>query len=93
MMNHGALDEVRALSGLGLSPKAPVMKALGVPELLAYLEGQETYDNAILRAQQATRRFAKRQVTWFRHQLPWDVRVDTSMCDGVDEEVSSFLRT
>ena len=44
-MDHGALDEVRALSGLGLPPKAPIMKALGVAELLAYLEGQETYDN------------------------------------------------
>jgi len=60
---------VRALDTLVLPPDLPAMKALGVPELLAYLHGEVSLDAAVAAAQQATRRYAKRQVTWFRHQM------------------------
>ena len=46
------------------------MKALGVRELLGHLAGEMPLAAAIAAAQQATRRYAKRQMTWFRHQLP-----------------------
>lgn len=69
MVQRGALEEVRRLDALNLDPDLPAMKALGVPELRAHLSGDLTLDQAIARAQQATRRYAKRQVTWFRHQL------------------------
>ncbi|MBI1207558.1 MAG: tRNA (adenosine(37)-N6)-dimethylallyltransferase MiaA [Azospirillum sp.] len=69
MIARGGLDEVRALAACGLEPGLPAMKALGVPELHAHLRGETTLDQAIVQAQQATRRYAKRQVTWFRHQL------------------------
>ncbi|QCN93869.1 tRNA (adenosine(37)-N6)-dimethylallyltransferase MiaA [Azospirillum argentinense] len=69
MMGQGALEEVRRLDALGLDPDLPAMKALGVPELRDHLRGALTLDEAIALAQQSTRRYAKRQVTWFRHQL------------------------
>ncbi|WP_158043949.1 tRNA (adenosine(37)-N6)-dimethylallyltransferase MiaA [Skermanella pratensis] len=69
MMERGALDEVRALLELGLSPGLPAMKALGVPELSAYLRGEGGLEDAVAAAKTATRRYAKRQGTWFRHQL------------------------
>ncbi|HET8727456.1 MAG TPA: tRNA (adenosine(37)-N6)-dimethylallyltransferase MiaA [Alphaproteobacteria bacterium] len=70
MMDSGALDEVRDLAHAELDPSLPVMKALGVPELLGHLAGNLMLDEAVAAAQQATRRYAKRQLTWFRHQWP-----------------------
>jgi tRNA dimethylallyltransferase len=70
MVEQGALDEVRALGARGLDPMLPVMRAHGVPGLLAHLRGEATLEEAIARGQGDTRRYAKRQFTWFRHQLP-----------------------
>lgn len=69
MVEAGALDEVRALSALGLDPALPAMKAIGVREFSAFLAGEITLPEAIERAKMETRRYAKRQVTWFRHQM------------------------
>jgi tRNA dimethylallyltransferase len=69
MLEAGALDEVRAMDALGLDPDLPAMKALGVPELRRHLRGELTLAEATAAAQQATRRYAKRQTTWFRHQM------------------------
>ncbi len=68
MVGAGAIEEVQALNALGLDPSLPVMKAVGVPELSANLSGEIPLETAISRAQQASRRLAKRQMTWFRHQ-------------------------
>ncbi|WP_449686558.1 hypothetical protein [Aerophototrophica crusticola] len=76
MLEQGALDEVRQLAVLGLDPDLPAMKALGVPELLAHLRGEVPLADATARAQQMTRNYAKRQLTWFRHQLAAARRVD-----------------
>lgn len=70
MLEAGALDEVRSLLAQGLSPNLPVMKALGVAELAAHLRGEITLEAAVSQAQQATRRYAKRQITWLRTQGP-----------------------
>jgi tRNA dimethylallyltransferase len=69
MIELGALDEVRALMALDLPVDLPVMKALGVPELSSYLRGETDLPAAAAIARQSTRRYAKRQGTWFRHQL------------------------
>ena len=69
MMDKGALDEVRALGERNLDPMLPAMRAHGVPGLLAHLRGEIPLDEAIARGQGDTRRYAKRQFTWFRHQL------------------------
>jgi tRNA dimethylallyltransferase len=70
MLEAGALDEVAALSRRGLDPALPVMRAHGVPGLLAYLRGELSRDEAIARGQADTRAYVKRQFTWGRHQMP-----------------------
>lgn len=70
MMTAGAIDEVRRVIGGPLPPDAPVCKAIGFPEVAAYIAGDVTLSQAIEAGQAATRRYAKRQVTWFRHQIP-----------------------
>ncbi len=72
MVERGALTEVEALLARKLDPDLPVMRAIGVPELAAHLRGEWTLDQAIAAGQQATRRYAKRQYTWFAHQPPPD---------------------
>lgn len=68
MIQHGALDEVQALLWRNLDPALPAMKAVGVRELSAHLSGSISRDDAIAATQQATRNYAKRQLTWFRNQ-------------------------
>ncbi|SFO26371.1 tRNA dimethylallyltransferase [Mesorhizobium sp. NFR06] len=69
MLDKGALEEVRQLTTLDLDPDLPAMKAIGVRELQAAMAGQSGFPEAIERAKIATRQYAKRQATWFRHQL------------------------
>jgi tRNA dimethylallyltransferase len=70
MLEGGAVEEVRALAARGLDPDLPVMKAVGLREILAWLAGETSRDQALARGQQETRRYAKRQMTWFRNQTP-----------------------
>jgi tRNA dimethylallyltransferase len=70
MVEAGAVAEVEALLALELDSAMPAMKAIGVPQISAYLRGQTTLAEAIDRAQAATRQYAKRQSTWFRGQFP-----------------------
>ena len=70
MMERGALAEVEALLARGLDPALPAMRAVGVPDLAALVAGRVSRKAAVAAAQQATRRYAKRQYTWFRHQMP-----------------------
>jgi tRNA dimethylallyltransferase len=70
MIDEGAVAEVEALLARNLNPNLPVMRAIGVRELAAYLKGETSLDDAIAAGQRATRRYAKRQYTWFAHQPP-----------------------
>jgi tRNA dimethylallyltransferase len=69
MIEAGALDEVARLKERGLDPLLPIMRAHGVPGLIAHLRGEISLDEAVRRGQADTRAYAKRQVTWFRHQM------------------------
>lgn len=69
MMQAGALDEVAALAARGLDPLLPAMKAHGVPWLIRHLQGEIPLDEAIAGSIMDTRRYAKRQHTWFRGQM------------------------
>lgn len=69
MLTDGALDEVRVLARRGLDPLLPAMKAHGVPWLIRHLRGDISLAEAACKAKQDTRHYAKRQFTWFRHQL------------------------
>lgn len=68
MMAHGAVEEVRTLVARGLDPALPAMKAVGVRELAGMLAGDLSRDAAAEALKQATRNYAKRQLTWFRNQ-------------------------
>jgi tRNA dimethylallyltransferase len=70
MIQTGAMDEVRALLDRRLDPALPAMKAVGVRELGAHLAGDITLNDAVAAMKQATRNYAKRQLTWFRNQTP-----------------------
>ena len=70
MMEAGALNEVRALAARGLNPALPVMRAHGVPGLMACLRHEITREAAVERGKRDTRQYAKRQHTFARHQLP-----------------------
>ena len=67
MIEHGALEEVRGLRGIDSS--LPAARMLGFPELSRHLRGETSLSDAVAAAQLATRRFAKRQMTWFRRYM------------------------
>jgi tRNA dimethylallyltransferase len=73
MLASGALDEVRTLAARRLDPSLPAMKAHGVPWLIRHLAGEITLAEAAEGGKRDTRRYTKRQATWFRNQLPeWE---------------------
>ena len=88
MVAAGALDEVRALLALGLDPALPALKSLGVRELARHLVGEWTLEQAVEKARQATRNYAKRQTTWFRHQFAPDL-----VLEGPDLAAATRLLT
>tara|TARA_R110002096_G_scaffold309403_4_gene503997 strand:- start:23549 stop:24436 length:888 start_codon:yes stop_codon:yes gene_type:complete len=70
MIEQGdAIEEVRALIALKYPRNLPVMKSLGVPQIINYIEGRMSLEETIRLSQTATRQFAKRQMTWFRNQF------------------------
>lgn len=92
MIASGALEEVRQLVVRRLDPSLPVMKALGVPQLAAILEGRSSLDEAVAASVVATRRYAKRQRTWFRHQFASDLRIDAQFSESSFEEIFPKVR-
>ncbi|ODU77195.1 tRNA (adenosine(37)-N6)-dimethylallyltransferase MiaA [Novosphingobium sp. SCN 63-17] len=70
MWEGGAIEEVQALLARGLDPALPVMRAIGVPEIAAFLRDESDAESAIAAGQQATRNYVKRQFTWLKHQNP-----------------------
>lgn len=93
MVEAGALEEVRALLARNLHPDTPVMRAIGVPELAAHIRGEMSLADAIALASQSTRRYAKRQFTWFRGQSPaeWP-RHEMPLNDNLDRIIEIILR-
>lgn len=79
MIDEGLVEEVRRLLDAGYDGSHPGMNATGYIELLPYLRGEESLETAVDAIQRATRRYARRQITWFRHQVPADaVRLDAT---------------
>ncbi|WP_028032910.1 tRNA (adenosine(37)-N6)-dimethylallyltransferase MiaA [Chelativorans sp. J32] len=72
MMQSGAIEEVEELLAFDLPPSMPAMKAIGVREIATAMAGEISLEEAASRAKAATRQYAKRQMTWFRHQLGED---------------------
>jgi tRNA dimethylallyltransferase len=84
-MAAGALDEVRALAARHLDPSLPAMKAHGVPWLIRHLNGEIAIAEAVEGGKRDTRRYTKRQATWFRNQLPGFVWVEPERALAVVE--------
>ncbi|MEX2452248.1 MAG: tRNA (adenosine(37)-N6)-dimethylallyltransferase MiaA [Rhodospirillales bacterium] len=92
MLEAGALAEVRALAALGLSADLPALKAVGIPELMAHVEGKIPLDQAVMKAKQASRNYAKRQLTWFRNQFEQNHTINEQYSESLFEKNFPFIR-
>ncbi len=97
MMTAGAMDEARRILALDLDSTLPGTKALGLRELIAVLTGRMTREDAVAAAQRETRRYAKRQCTWFQHQIRHDILYTAQYKEGAEAdivpEIHQFLLT
>lgn len=75
-----------------LDPALPAMKALGLPELIAHVRQETDLAAAIASAQNATWRYAKRQRTWFRHQLPACHPLSAQDSERLEAEIFPIIR-
>jgi tRNA dimethylallyltransferase len=91
MIAAGGLAEAAALSARRLDADLPAMKAVGVPELLRHLRGEIALAEASVLAQRATRRYAKRQMTWFRHQMRPDLVVEKQFSESLLRCLRHFI--
>lgn len=95
MASEGGIEEAAALLALELDPSLPAMKALGVREFAGFLKGEMSRDEAIDKLRQGTRRYAKRQGTWFRHQMPeakiFAARYDATHSDEIRQITAALI--
>jgi len=88
MIDAGLVAEVQRLLDAGYRPGDPGMNATGYPEIIAYLHGEISLDEAADRIRRATRQYARRQLTWFRNQLPAAIWLDaTEPTDSLVERI------
>lgn len=92
MAASGAIEEARGLLALGLDPALPVMKAIGVREFGAYLVGETSLEAAVSKAQQETRRYAKRQMTWLRNQYAAENVIETQYSESLRAKIFNIIR-
>lgn len=92
MAAAGAVEEVQGLLALGLDPALPVMKAIGVREFGAYLAGEISLEAAVSKAQQETRRYAKRQMTWLRNQYAAENVIETQYSESLRPKIFNIIR-
>lgn len=86
MVEDGAIEEVKNLMDMNLDKDLPAMRAYGVPEIIQYLKGEYTLDQAMDKAQQYTRNYVKRQLTWFKHQMK-----DAKIISGYSDELKKHI--
>jgi tRNA dimethylallyltransferase len=90
MLERGLVEEVRGLLAAGYGERTPGMTGTGYREIAAHLRGEVSLEDALAQMRSATRRYARRQLTWFRHQLPETVhRVDATA--PVGEQVEAVI--
>ncbi len=92
MVRAGALEEVEALRQEGVDPSLPAMRALGMPAFLQHQAGELGLEEAIDLAQLTTRRYAKRQMTWFRNQIITKKSINAQYSEIFIPEIFSFIR-
>lgn len=92
MAEGGALEEVRAFEALCLPSDLPIQKALGRRELAGFLAGSLAWEAALAQAQQATRNYAKRQATWFRHQIAASLVLSEQLSESLKVAIFTKIR-
>jgi tRNA dimethylallyltransferase len=92
MVEQGAVEEVRSLLALGLDPSLPAMRAVGVRELGEVIARGHDLPSSVAAAQQATRRYAKRQMTWIRHQMPEARTIEAQFSERILPGIFNIIR-
>ena len=92
MIEAGTFDEVKRLIGRNLDPGLPIMKALGVRQISAYLRGDMGKADAIHQAKQDSRHYAKRQMTWLRNNFNAEFELNKKYSESFFEEIFANLR-
>ena len=92
MVRHGAVDEVARLMARNLDPGLPLMKALGVAPIAAFLAGDITKDDATFAAKRDSRRYAKRQMTWIRNNFNAQITIEKKYSESLYEKIFSLIR-
>lgn len=92
MLERGALEEVEALMALDLDPDLPAVKALGVPQLIELINGNMPREECIRIAQRDTRRYAKRQMTWFRNQVHANLTIHEQYSERLSRKIFNNVR-
>lgn len=97
MVENGGVDEVRQMLYGSPDPDFPLLKAVGVPPVRMYLEGEIDRDRLLELGQRDTRRYAKRQMTWFRRQIIPEITIDTQYSEinlmEFFSDISKFVLT
>ena len=85
MLRAGLVDEIRSLLARGIPPKCTAMQAIGYKEFVSALEGNGSLEEAAAQVQQSSRRYAKRQLTWFRRNpnMHWLTRSEEDTADKI----------
>lgn len=94
MLKSGLVEEVRRLCDMGIGRDTTAMQAIGYKEILEFFEGRATLEEAVEKIKMESRRYAKRQLTWFRRneRIHWVRTSETEELDLVFEKCSEFLR-
>jgi len=94
MVQKGLVEETRHLLEMGYGPHLNALKTVGYQEALAYLAGKLTFEEMVALIQKNTRHYAKRQLTWFRHdrRIRWISLRGEPTWDGVAEEVLRLFK-
>jgi len=91
MLASGVLEEVKALAARHLPSRLPAMRALGVPHLLAHLKGEISLEDAVEKAKTGSRRYAKRQMTWFRNQMITWNRLTAQDSESINAKIFNII--
>ena len=91
MVEKGLIDEVKRLKAMGYTQDMVSMKGIGYKEILAYLDGAYSLDEAIEKVKLESRRFAKRQLTWFRREKD-TIWIDKNVYSYDDNKILSKIQ-
>ena len=94
MLEMGLLDEIRSILGSGIPEKATALQAIGYKEFVDALAGRSTIESAIAQVQQSSRRYGKRQLSWFRRNenMHWIIREPDTPAAEILEQARQILR-